>query len=153
MALVCDQQRFIIPEAYFGCSHGHLPILKLQSGTVSAQVENWSKIDTNTKVTEYMPNENKLKLSNGKEYTYKALVFAPGFDHKVDYVKGLSEFEKDKGENKTFAHLINDSMRVDRNYYHGWNHVSGDFINYSPKFPYKGEGTDFYALYYEHFLR
>ena len=26
-------------------------------------------------------------------------------------------------------------------------------ICYSPKFPYKGEGTDFYALYYEHFLR
>jgi len=24
---------------------------------------------------------------------------------------------------------------------------------YSPKFPYKGEGSDFYALYYEHFLR
>jgi hypothetical protein len=26
-------------------------------------------------------------------------------------------------------------------------------ICYSPKFPYKGEGTDFYALYYEHFMR
>lgn len=24
---------------------------------------------------------------------------------------------------------------------------------YSPKFPYKGEGCDFYALYYEHFMR
>ena len=24
---------------------------------------------------------------------------------------------------------------------------------YSPKFPYKGEGSDFYALYYEHMMR
>ena len=24
---------------------------------------------------------------------------------------------------------------------------------YSPKFPYKGEGCDFYALYYEHMMR
>lgn len=24
---------------------------------------------------------------------------------------------------------------------------------YSPKHPYKGEGNDFYALYYEHFMR
>ena len=26
-------------------------------------------------------------------------------------------------------------------------------ICYSPKFPYKGEGSDFYPLYYEHFMR
>ena len=24
---------------------------------------------------------------------------------------------------------------------------------YSPKLPYKGEGSDFYALYYEHYIR
>jgi sulfide:quinone oxidoreductase len=42
---------------------------------------------------------------------------------------------------------------VERNYYHGWSHVAGDFICYSPKFPYKGEGSDFYALIYEHYMR
>jgi hypothetical protein len=42
---------------------------------------------------------------------------------------------------------------VSRNYYHGWSHTNGDMICYSPKQPYKGEGSDFYALYYEHFLR
>ncbi len=78
MAVISDQQRFIIPEAYFGAAHGHLPILKLQSGTISAQCDNWSKLDTNLRVSEYMPNDNKVKLSNGKEYTYKAMVLAPG---------------------------------------------------------------------------
>ena len=50
-------------------------------------------------------------------------------------------------------HTIDTKERVDLNYYHGWNHTNGDMICYSPKFPYKGEGSDFYALYYEHFLR
>jgi hypothetical protein len=127
--------------------------LKLESGTVSAQVEPWSRAETFVKVTEYKPNENKMKLSNGKELTYKALVLAPGFHHKSDLIKGLPEFEKDRGENNTFVHAIDHKERLSRNYYHGWNHNNGDMICYSPKFPYKGEGTDFYALYYEHFLR
>ena len=50
-------------------------------------------------------------------------------------------------------HAIDHKARLDRNYYHGWNHPNGDMICYSPKFPYKGEGTDFYALYYEQYLR
>ena len=49
--------------------------------------------------------------------------------------------------------IIRDKLRVDRNYYHGWNHNNGDMIVYSPAGPYKGEGSDFYALYYESFLR
>lgn len=81
MALVSDKSRFILPEAYFGVSHGHLAHLKLESGTVSAQIEPWSRQETQQKVVEYKPNENKLKLSNGKEFTYKALVLATGFDH------------------------------------------------------------------------
>lgn len=47
IALVTPTSRFIIPEAYFGCSHGHIAELKLESGTVSAQVEQWSRIDVN----------------------------------------------------------------------------------------------------------
>ena len=39
MALVTEQSRFILPQSYFGVSHGHIAELKLESGTVSAQVE------------------------------------------------------------------------------------------------------------------
>ena len=94
-----------------------------------------------------------MRLSNGREYTYKALVVNTGFHHSSELIQGLPEFEGGRGENKVFVHAIDNKERVDRNYYHGWNHTNGDMIVYSPKFPYKGEGTDFYALYYEHFLR
>jgi hypothetical protein len=42
---------------------------------------------------------------------------------------------------------------MDRNYYHGWKHQFGDMMCYHPKHPYKGEGSDFYAFYYEHINR
>jgi hypothetical protein len=50
MALVADRSRFILPQSYFGVSHGHIAELKLESGTVSAQVEQWSRTDTFAKV-------------------------------------------------------------------------------------------------------
>lgn len=153
MALITDRSRFILPEVYFTVLNGHIKDLKLESATVSAQVEQWSRADTNVKVTKFSPNENKVKLSNGKEYTYKALVIATGFEHSSSHIEGLPDFEKDRGENQTFAHTIDTKNKVDRNYWNGYNHNSGDMICYSPKFPYKGEGCDFYALYYEHFLR
>jgi hypothetical protein len=81
------------------------------------------------------------------------LVIATGFDHRASHIEGLTDFLKDRGENNTFVHTIDHKETLDRNYYHGWNHTNGDMITYSPQLPYKGEGTDFYALYYEHFLR
>lgn len=36
MALVTDRSRYILPQSYFGVSHGHIAELKLESGTVSA---------------------------------------------------------------------------------------------------------------------
>ena len=81
MALVTERSRFVLPQSYFGVSHGHIAELKLESATVSAQVKPWSRMDTFTKVVEYMPEQNKLRLSNGREYTYKALVLATGFNH------------------------------------------------------------------------
>lgn len=39
MALVTERSRFILPQSYFAVSHGHIAELKLESGTVSAQVE------------------------------------------------------------------------------------------------------------------
>lgn len=153
MALVSERSRYVQPQAYFGVAHGHIAELKLESATVSAQVEPWARTDTLAKITQFLPNENKVKLSNGKEYTYKALVVATGFNHTPSNIEGLPHFEHGRGENNVFIHAIDHKERVDRNFYHGWNHPNGDMVVYSPKFPYKGEGTDFYALYYEHFLR
>ena len=92
-------------------------------------------------------------MSNGREYTYKALVVNTGFNHTSEHIEGLPALEHAKGQNNVFVHAIDHKERIDKNFYHGWNHTHGDMLNYSPKFPYKGEGTDFYSLYYEHFLR
>lgn len=153
MALISDKSRFILPEGYFAISHGHIPELKMESGTVSAQIDPWSRTDTLVRVSKIIPEENKVQLTNGKEYTYKALVVATGFDHSSAHIEGLTDFEKDRGENNVFVHEIDKKERTHRNYYHGWCHTNSDMICYSPKLPYKGEGCDFYALYYEHFLR
>jgi NADH dehydrogenase FAD-containing subunit len=121
MALISNQGKFVMPDAYFGCSHGHIPPLKLESGTISSMVEPWSRTDVGAKVTKYMPNENKLVLSNGKEYSYKALVLAPGFDHRTDLIEGLEEMEQGHEEENVFVHKLDTKERVSRNYYHGWN--------------------------------
>jgi len=153
MALIADKTRFVKPQVYFFSSYGQIPELKLESGTVSSQVKNHSRVDAPQKVVKFLPDQNKVVLANGKEYTYKALILAPGFHHKTENIKGLKEFEKDRGENNVFVHAIDDKHRLERNYYHGSNHFYGDMINYSPKFPYKGEGCDFYSFYYEHINR
>ena len=49
--------------------------------------------------------------------------------------------------------MMDSKYTMDKNYYHGWNHTNGDMICYAPKGPYKGEGSDFWALYYESFMR
>ncbi len=153
MAVISEQTKYVMPQAYFGVAHGHIPSLKLESGTVSSQVDAWSRTEVGVRVTKYMPNENKLQLSNGKEFTYKALVLAPGFDHSDEHIEGLPELSQTHEMENVFVHKLDNKETVDRNYYHGWNHNNGDLICYAPKFPYKGEGTDFYALYYESFLR
>lgn len=45
MAIVSAQNKFVIPQAYFGVLHEHIDKLGLESDTISAQVENWSRID------------------------------------------------------------------------------------------------------------
>jgi hypothetical protein len=153
MALVSAAGKFVLPDAYFGVSHGHLSDLKLETGTISAQVDPWSRTDVGAKVIEYKPTENKVVLSNGREYTYKALVIAPGLNHDNSLIEGLPEMEQTPEDENVFVHMLDNKERCSRNYYHGWNHTNGDMICYSPKAPYKGEGTDFWALYYESFLR
>jgi len=56
-------------------------------------------------------------------------------------------------EDNVYVHMLDNKETIARNYYHGWNHQGGNMICYSPKAPYKGEGNDFYALYYESWLR
>ena len=123
------------------------------TGSVSGQVEAWSKIDVGQQVSKYIPGENKVVLSNGKEYTYKSLVLAPGFDHSDTHIEGLPEMRQTHEEENVFVHVLDNQYTSERNFYHGWNHTNGDMICYSPAGPYKGEGNDFYALYYESFLR
>jgi len=123
------------------------------SGSINAQVENWSKIEAGVTVTKVDPNANTIDLSNGKQFNYKALVFAPGFDHQSEYIKGLPDLEAEPDSENTFVHMVDDQKRTHRNFWNGWNNFMGDLLCYSPAYPYKGEGTDFYACYYEHFLR
>lgn len=81
-------------------------------------------------------------------------MLATGFNHNVDSIEGLNEMEQSVAEHENvFVHKIDSKDRANRNYQHGWLHAAGDMICYSPQGPYKGEGTDFYALYYESFLR
>lgn len=112
-----------------------------------------SRVDTGVRVSKFVPDESKVVLTNGKEYTYKSLVLAPGFDHKVDNIEGLRSFEDEGEQSGVFSHVIDTKARMDRNYWHGQNHHHGDMIVYNPAFPYKDEGMNFYAFYYEHLLR
>lgn len=153
MALVVEHGKAIMPPCYFGVSHGHLDKQKLECGTVSSQVDPWSRTDVGAKVVQYKPNENKVVLSNGREYTYKALVIAPGLDHREDMIEGLEDIQALPEEENCFVHLLDSKYRTMKNYYHGWNHRNGDMLCYSPAAPYKGEGSDFWALYYESYLR
>lgn len=104
-------------------------------------------------MTKIDPAANTLDLNNGKTFTYKALVLAPGLEHKVDGIKGLEEMQDSPESENVFVHMLDNKARVERNFWNGWHHPHGDMICYSPKAPYKGEGTDFYAFYYEHFMR
>jgi len=152
IAVVAKNGTYINPQAYFGVVHSHIKKLKLEAGSLSSQVEPWSKIDAGVSVTKVDPNANKDSLDNGKEYSYKALVLNTGFDHSSDYIKGLDQFEWGHESNNVFVHALDNKERTDRNWYTGYNLPHGDLICYSPAFPYKGEGSDFYALYYESFL-
>lgn len=153
MAIITDQSKFVCPELYFLCSHAAIKELKLESGSVASQVDASSRVDVNVRATKIDPANNKIHLSNGKEYTYKALVYAPGFHHKVDNVKGLRMFEDEGDSSNVFAHIPDKVERLNRNYYHGWQTYGYDLVVYNPGRPYKDEGSNFYALYYEMILR
>ena len=155
MAIISPSQAFIQPQVYFGVIHGHISDLQLNTAAIAGMIQPWSLIQSGTTVEELNPDSNSLKLSTGKEFTYKALVLAPGFAHESSHIEGLPEFESGPETNNTWVHTFNnlDASNVNRNFYNGDCSLLGDTIMYSPKFPYKGEGSDFYALYYEHMMR
>ena len=153
IALISEQQRFICPENYFVCGYGMAPELKIESGTVSSQVKASARLNAGDTVVKYLPEQNKIVLSNGREYTYKTLIVAAGLEHKTDFIEGLREIDEDEKELNVYAHLLDAKERLNRNFFHGWSNTNGDFIMYSPKMPYKGEGSDFYGFYYEHLNR
>jgi len=129
-----------------------MPNLKLVGSSVSGQVQPWSRVDTGARVQSFHPSENRLVLNNGREYTYKALVLAPGFDHGSASIEGLPEMENTHEMENVYSHVLDTKERVDRNFNHGWNHPNGDMIYYMPKTPCKGE-ANFWPLYYESWMR
>lgn len=153
MAVITEGQKFILPQAYFAICHGHLPELRLVSASATIMIDKWSKCEINTQVTKVDPEKNTIQTSAGKTYTYKTLVLSPGLHHESSNLKGLPEFEKEDPKNNVFGHLLDHKERVNRNYYSGFFNSHGDFITYSPGAPYKGEGSDFYSLYYEQIMR
>ena len=153
MAIITDRSKYVCPELYFMCSHSAIKPLKLESGSVGSQVDASSRADSGVRATKIDPHKNKINLSNGREYTYKTLVYAPGFDHTVNNIPGLSTFEKEGDRTNVFSHIIDTVSRMERNYYHGWEFYGGDYIVYDPAHPFKSEGSSFYPLYYEYILR
>jgi hypothetical protein len=55
IAVITTKGKFVLPDAYFGCTHGHIVPLKLESGSVTGQVDPWSRADVGQKVTKYIP--------------------------------------------------------------------------------------------------
>jgi sulfide:quinone oxidoreductase len=103
-------------------------------------------------VTNIDAAHDKITMSNGKTFTYKALVLAPGFESSCQNIKGLDEMSKTHEKEGVFIHMLDNKERTSRNFYHGFHHTDGDLMCYAPKFPYKGEGSTFYALYYERMM-
>lgn len=153
MAMVSKDSVWVQPQSYFGILHQHIKALKMETGTLSAMIDTWSKIEAGASVTGLDPKANKLTLSNGKEFSYKALVLGTGFDHSCENIEGLAEMDQGPEQNNTFVHQLDTKERLNRNFYNGFFAGTGDMINYSPAVPYKGEGTDFYSLYYESIIR
>ena len=152
MGIIAKDPQYIVPQTYFNVIHEHCKPLKLVSAQILNLVDAWSAIH-NTTVTSLSPETNSLTLADGKTLNYKALVLAPGFDSHVDMIPGLREMDEGHEDNNTHIHCLDSIDRVTRNFNNGFFARGGDIVNYSPAFPYKGEGTDFYSLYYESFLR
>lgn len=152
MALVTDQIKYVNPELYWPCNYNAVKILKLESSGVGGQVDASSRVNSNTWAKQIIPDKNKVILSNGKEYTYRALVLAPGLETKSEFIEGLKQHE-DTPHSGVFCHIIDEKAWLEKMYHHGWQHFNGDLIVYQPAFPFKDEGLGFYTFYYDQLLK
>jgi NADH dehydrogenase FAD-containing subunit len=135
MALVTDMQKFVNPDLYWLCNYGIIKEIKSESGSIGAQVDQSSRTNPSTRVTKILPDQSKVVLENGKEYTYRALVLANGLDNKSEFIEGLHELEQ-KNRSGVFVNKVDTKYRIDKNYYAGWQHFHGDLIVYQPAFPF-----------------
>ena len=90
---------------------------------LAGQCAPWSKLEAMTSVTELKPDQNSMTLSNGKEFTYKALVLAPGLSHESSYIDGLGDFEAGHDTNNTWVHSFNTPENTDRNFFNGYQNL------------------------------
>ena len=141
------------PQIYFLVTYAQSDHMKILTDSAAQQIDNWSKVATGTAVTKLDAKASKLTLDSGKELSYKALVLGTGFQHETSFVEGLTEMDKADPKNNVHVHILDGKDRPERNFFNGYFSQGGDYLCYSPKAPYKGEGTDFYALYYESILR
>ena len=149
MCIITDKEKYVHSTSYFGACHTQIDSKKVESAGLSGMIDGWSRIEGGQTVEKVDPHANTVSLSNGKVLNYKALVLAPGLEHKSEFIEGLPEVEATPEVENVFVHAIDTKERVSRNFWNGYRQQAGDFITYSPKFPYKGEGCDFYAPYYE----
>merc|ERR1711957_186504 len=91
IAFISEQNKFIEPTNYFPIVHGHQNDQKAESYTIQAVIDKWSKLEIGNPVTSINAEGNSLTLENGKEFTYKSLVMAPGLNHSMEGIKGLAE--------------------------------------------------------------
>lgn len=92
VALITDKGKYLNAELYHMVSFAAVKILAYETDSVSAQVDASSKIQI-TKATQIKPDENKIVLQNGKEYTYRSLVLQTGLNHDETSIEGLKELE------------------------------------------------------------
>lgn len=62
IAMVSKDSVWVQPQSYFGILHQHIKELKMETGTLSAMIDTWSKIEVGNPVTALDPNANKLTL-------------------------------------------------------------------------------------------
>ena len=140
MGIVTSGNKFLNSQNYFLTSYGCIKTLKYETATAASMVGVTTKMDINTSVTRFYPEENKLDLNNGKTYTYKAFVIATGLEHGYSGVEGLEELDLKSHNNGVNVHLLDSTTRIPNNHWHGYHHPRGNFIVYHPGFPYRGEG-------------
>ena len=94
-------------------------------------IDKWSKCEY-TSVTTVDTTNKKVTLANGKEFSYKALVLAPGLDQDIKFIEGLDLFEDMHDMDGCFSHLLDKAKRTVINSHHGWSHTHGDMLVYGP---------------------